>query len=663
MDQVAAKEKLTKAFLQYTRGCPRSFCLNPQCARSPAERQTNPNAAAVMLLELLTSHPDGFLFCPEPTHSTSEAYSNFFDLMTLGSSFVSEDSSKHRIDFGKVAEAYEVLARMMQDGGISSDWMSISLAKFEVTSYSKLHLPRVVLMLLTSPSLFDPEHYAGLQALTHLVSEVPESDLEVSSISDDLSTDILRQIVQVLQQYLTIRFCEISRPSDLIPIARAIKLLDCFHSSNTRNPRISAIEFYNDAANKEQNMKTHFRIWFDNKMQRTPAFTLVNYPWILDASSKTRLLSYESFIQMRNEMVESFRMGIDLVMPYFVLEVRRENLLEDTLQALVSGDNNLKMQLRVQFIGEDGVDEGGVKKEFFQLIVKELFDPIYSMFNSFAESRLYWFNPRTLETNINFELIGIIFGLAIYNGVILDVHFPAAVYKKLLKMPTSIDDLEQLNPELVRGFRHLLAFEGNVEETFCWNFTAETLAFDEVEKHELKLGGHVLPVTNDNREEFVSLYVQWFLNSSISHLFDSFYRGFWRVCGGEILQMFTSEELELMICGNPVLNFYELQRTTVYESGYSEGTAVVVWLWELVHGFTLEQKKKFLSFVTGSDRAPIEGLGSLHLKIARNGPDSDRLMTASTCFNYLLLPEYDSKEKLLKMLHLAINNAEGFGLR
>jgi ubiquitin-protein ligase E3 A len=49
--------------------------------------------------------------------------------------------------------------------------------------------------------------------------------------------------------------------------------------------------------------------------------------------------------------------------------------------------------------------------------------------------------------------------------------------------------------------------------------------------------------------------------------------------------------------------------------------------------------------------------------IAKNGPDSDRLMTAHTCFNYLLLPEYKTREKMKKLIILAIENASGFGLR
>ena len=35
----------------------------------------------------------------------------------------------------------------------------------------------------------------------------------------------------------------------------------------------------------------------------------------------------------------------------------------------------LKKQLYVEFDGEQGIDEGGVSKEFFQLVVEEIFNP------------------------------------------------------------------------------------------------------------------------------------------------------------------------------------------------------------------------------------------------------------------------------------------------
>ena len=99
-----------------------------------------------------------------------------------------------------------------------------------------------------------------------------------------------------------------------------------------------------------------------------------------------------------------------------------------------------------------------------------------------------------------------------------------------------------------------------------------------------------------------------------------------------------------------------------YEGNYQADSKVVQWLWTVVNEMSLEDKRKFLKFFTGSDRAPIGGLGRLTTIVQRAGPDSDRLPTAHTCFNTLLLPEYGSRGKLRTLLHTAIQNAAGFGL-
>ena len=89
------------------------------------------------------------------------------------------------------------------------------------------------------------------------------------------------------------------------------------------------------------------------------------------------------------------------------------------------------------------------------------------------------------------------------------------------------------------------------------------------------------------------------------------------------------------------------------------------WFWSAAHAFPDAQKRQLLTFVTGSDRVPIEGLKNLQppFTISRNGGHSDRLPTAHTCFNHLLLPQYESFQALQNRLQLAIANAEGFGLR
>lgn len=82
-----------------------------------------------------------------------------------------------------------------------------------------------------------------------------------------------------------------------------------------------------------------------------------------------------------------------------------------------------------------------------------------------------------------------------------------------------------------------------------------------------------------------------------------------------------------------------------------------------MHELDIEQKKRFLFFATGSDRAPLGGLGNMTFVIMKNGQDNDQLPSAHTCFNHLLLPPYKSRDKLKKKLLIAISNSEGFGLQ
>lgn len=108
--------------------------------------------------------------------------------------------------------------------------------------------------------------------------------------------------------------------------------------------------------------------------------------------------------------------------------------------------NFLKKQLVVEFVGEQGVDEGGISKEFFQLIIDELFNPDYSMFTHQTDSQTVWFNPTSFESDAQFTVVGIVLGLAIYNNIILNINFPMVVYSKLMGKRGCFDDLEDWNP-------------------------------------------------------------------------------------------------------------------------------------------------------------------------------------------------------------------------
>lgn len=134
------------------------------------------------------------------------------------------------------------------------------------------------------------------------------------------------------------------------------------------------------------------------------------------------------------------------------------------------------------------------------------------------------------------------------------------------------------------------------------------------------------------------------------------------MCNGPTIKLFTPPELELLVCGNPDLDFKALENVTEYRDGYSKKHPLMKSFWEIVHRFSFKQKQALLMFVTGSYRVPLKGLGAMSFYIQRNGPDANNLPTSMTCFNRLLLPEYISAGKLESMLLLAIENSKGFGL-
>ncbi|XP_003391899.1 PREDICTED: ubiquitin-protein ligase E3A-like, partial [Amphimedon queenslandica] len=163
-------------------------------------------------------------------------------------------------------------------------------------------------------------------------------------------------------------------------------------------------------------------------------------------------------------------------------------------------------------------------------------------------------------------------------------------------------------------------------------------------------------------QEYVDLYTDWLLNKSIAKQFDAFKKGFDLVMKDKHLaDLFTAEEVEMLVCGSKEWDFNSLEENTRYD-GFSKSHSVIINFWEVFYEFNEDEKKQLLAFVTGSDRVPVGGLSNLKLVIVKNGPDSDRLPTAHTCFNALLLCEYSSKEKLKERLLTAIRNGKGFGM-
>ena len=101
---------------------------------------------------------------------------------------------------------------------------------------------------------------------------------------------------------------------------------------------------------------------------------------------------------------------------------------------------------------------------------------------------------------MQFELIGVLMGVAIYNSVILDVHFPPVLYKRLMGLTPSLQDLKEAMPSLASGLEKMLTFNGDVEDCFGQTFEVTQDVFGEKKHTELKQGGRKINVTNANRQ-------------------------------------------------------------------------------------------------------------------------------------------------------------------
>ncbi|KAB7497247.1 putative E3 ubiquitin-protein ligase HECTD2 [Armadillidium nasatum] len=234
--------------------------------------------------------------------------------------------------------------------------------------------------------------------------------------------------------------------------------------------------------------------------------------------------------------------------------------------------------------------------------------------------------------------------------------FPVGIAKE-----PSLDDLSEIMPEIAHSLKELLKYEGDVEEDMCLTFQVSMEEYSGSHTFNLKENGETIPVSNQNRDEFVRLYLDWILNTAIYEQFRAFYLGFHTVTASNALIMLRPEEVEMLVCGSPTLDLNELRKVTEYD-GYTADHPTIRWFWQVMNELPLEQQKHFLLFTTGSDRIPVGGMGEMPFKISCWRGRTNMLPQAHTCFNQLVLPPYPDKETLKSKLLIAINNAEGFGL-
>ena len=184
----------------------------------------------------------------------------------------------------------------------------------------------------------------------------------------------------------------------------SVRTLSVLHQLRKHFPSTPITDFYIDALNDEymispENRTLEFKFWMYDETAYENAVhqyrhhhhqptnrskdinpnhifitkkSFISFPFSLSPATKAIILEMDATIQMRqeinNEVSHAYASGAQYIMPYLILRVRRDCIIQDTLsQMLGFDDGDFKKPLKVVFDGEDGVDAGGVRKEFYQV--------------------------------------------------------------------------------------------------------------------------------------------------------------------------------------------------------------------------------------------------------------------------------------------------------
>ncbi|KAK1393002.1 E3 ubiquitin-protein ligase UPL1 [Heracleum sosnowskyi] len=359
------------------------------------------------------------------------------------------------------------------------------------------------------------------------------------------------------------------------------------------------------------------------------------------------------------------------------ISVRRAYILEDSYNQLrMRSAQDLRGRLNVHFQGEEGIDAGGLTREWYQLLSRVIFDKGALLFTTVGNESTFQPNPNSVyqtEHLSYFKFVGRVVAKALLDGQLLDVHFTRSFYKHILGVKVTYHDIEAIDPDYFKNLKWML--ENDISDildlTFSIDADEEKLILYEraqVTDYELCENGRNIRVTEENKHEYVDLVAEHRLTTAIRPQINAFLEGFNELIQRDLISIFNDKELELLISGLPDIDLDDMRMNTEY-SGYSVASPVIQWFWEVVRGFSKEDKARLLQFVTGTSKVPLEGFsalqgisGSQKFQIHKAYGSTDHLPSAHTCFNQLDLPEYPTKQHLEERLLLAIHEAnEGFG--
>jgi len=374
----------------------------------------------------------------------------------------------------------------------------------------------------------------------------------------------------------------------------------------------------------------------------------------------------------------------------------------------------------VTFISEQGIDCGGLTKEWFSILSAAMINPQYSLFrssevdptfaepNSFSRHKIQhklfflpsWIRkPKHLDY---YSFFGRVFGLALSTRNHISIRLKNSFYEELLGKTVTDETLMIENQQYFDSLHALRGIEvnsANLDLFFCVNERDEVT--NKITTEDLIYNGRNIPVTDTNKEKYIAAMKKYKLRSSVSPIMDAFKSGFYEVIPLNIVSHLSAKDLSLLIAGSDRIDVDDWQKHSVVNTnlnsthlhvpllsdifysflGYTSSnrriaiktnvSEVSKWFWTAVHCFSEADRKLLLRFVTGSSSVPFGGFAHLHNTNSNHPftvllrPDFSihHLPTSHTCFNRLDLPLYNSYEELHSKLLTAVREgADHFGI-
>ncbi|XP_041754726.1 E3 ubiquitin-protein ligase NEDD4-like isoform X2 [Coregonus clupeaformis] len=396
--------------------------------------------------------------------------------------------------------------------------------------------------------------------------------------------------------------------------------------------------------------------WEDPRLQ-SPAITGPAVPYSREFKQK-----YDYFRKKLKKPVD--------IPNRFEMKLHRTNIFEESYRRIMSlkRPDILKARLWIEFESEKGLDYGGVAREWFFLLSKEMFNPYYGLFEySATDNYTLQINPNSGLCNEDhlsyFKFIGRVAGMAVFHGKLLDGFFIRPFYKMMLGKQITLKDMESVDSEYYNSLKWILE---NDPTELDLRFCIDEDNFGQTYQVYLKPSGSDMVVTNDNKMEYIDLVIQWRFVNRVQKQMNAFLEGFTELILIDLIKIFDENELELLMCGLGDVDVNDWRQHTVYKNGYCPNHPVIQWFWKAVLLMDAEKRIRLLQFVTGTSRVPMNGFAELY---GSNGPQlftieqwgtPDKLPRAHTCFNRLDLPTYESFDDLREKLLMAVENAQGF---